>query len=374
MTRLRFNEFLLSEGPGLLGLTQRDWPRNAAILNRAQERLLNDSAASDESWIGTWAEMAFLVDRRNPYITCPRGVARLESIDVCGHPVPLHNQFHEYMRFGSGRMPKLWSKEHRGFKWFPQGYTRNTSPTFADIQNPPQQIQVFAVNTNDYIANPQTGAIPRVFIQGLDLNGNIVTSQDNGLTVQGEFITLTSPYALSVNSYSTITGIQKDVTQGQIQYFQSDPIWGSNELLLTMEPTEVTAWYRRYYIGGLPNICCQAFPPVIANQQPPTCGCPYPPRDWVMVTALAKLDLIPVVGPTDYCIIQSLEALIQECQSVRYLKMDDEASQEKADKYHKKAVQILIGQLTHMEGKNNPSILFKPFGSANLNRVHIGMR
>src|SRR6202042_407665 len=118
-------------------------------------------------------------------------------------------------------------------------------PTFTDITNPPQQIQIFAVNPADVVANLKTGAIPRVLIQGLDQNGRIVTSQDGNYTVQGEFVTLTAPYAMSVNTYSTITGIQKDVTQGEVQIYQSDPQWGIAEILLTMEPTETTGWYPR---------------------------------------------------------------------------------------------------------------------------------
>lgn len=374
MRRLRFNDFLLSEGPQLVGLDKSDLPRCAAIANRADERLLTDRAMGDEGPVGAFAEMAFSVSRENPFITCPRGVARLEAIDICQRPVPLHNQFFEYLEFGNGRMPKMdrWGRCHWGHA---AGYERNFACTMTDISNPPQQIQIFPKDQADTIPNPKTGAIPRVLLQGLDENGAIVTSIDGNcpVPVQGEFVTLAWPYALSVNSYSTLTGVQKDFTQGAVELWQSDPIWGMADILSTMEPTETTGWYRRYYINNVPRSCCSSFRPIIVNKQPPSCDCPHPKKEWVMVTAIAKLDLVPVVVPTDYFVIQSLEALISECQSIRMSRMDDTASAQKSADYHQKAIKLLLGQCQHVYGKNTPASNFAPFGRYGWERVNLGM-
>lgn len=374
MNRIRLYDAQLSELPSILGLTQGNVPAIARAVNRAQERLLYSEEANEEGWIGGWAEMAFSVSKKNPYITCPRGVARLEAIDICGRAVPLRNQFAEYMQFGDGRMPRQGRWLRRRELWNCGGFTRNHACTMQDITNPPQYIQVFAVNPADVIPNPQTNAIPRVFLQGLDQNGRIVTSMDNGRVVQGEFVTLAEPYVMSVNQYSCLTGVQKDCTQGEVQIFQSDPQWGIAEILSTMEPTETTGWYRRYFLNGIPRGCCPAFRPIQVNQTTtPTCPCPYEEKEWVMVTALAKLDLIPVAAPTDYLLIQSIEAIIAECQAIRFSKMDDPAMQTKEAAYHAKAIKILRGQGYHEEGKNTPAVLFKPFGNAGLNRLHLGM-
>ena len=332
-----------------LGLCPGD-PRAYEFINSSQERLLYDPRTPESGWIGGWAEMAFLVSRENPYITTPRGVANLIAIDGCQRPIPLSNSFQEYLEFGDGRMPQR--DRWRRIGWGPgrHGYTRNYSCTFVDICNPPQSIQIFPVNAADAQANPLTGAVPRVLLQGLDQNGNIITSQDNGVTVQGEFVTLETPYVMSVNQFSTLTGIQKDQTQGDIQIWQSDPVWGVSKILSVMEPTETTGWYRRYYIHGLPQNCCGAFRPIIVNQQPDQCGCPGDPK-FIMVTGLAKLDLVPVQSQTDYTLIQSKEAITLACQAVRMSRMDDADSKSQAKIYHDQAINLLKGMTTHREGK-----------------------
>ena len=371
MNRLRAQDLLIGDLYEAIGCSQGDFPRIFTAINRAEENLVYDRRAGDEGWVGGWSELVFAVNRKNPYITTPRGVARLEAMDVCSRPVPLNNQFYEYMLFGSGRMPRdrRWENAKR---WgYMQGFSRNTVPTFTDLSNAPQQIQILATNPNDYQPNA-AGYIPRVFVQGLDVNGNPVYTQDGGVTVAGEFVVIKSPYGLTNNQFSFITGLQKDPTQGDIQFWQSDPTWGTAELLSTMEPSETTAWYRRYYINSLPRNCCPSFRPVRVNAQPPLCGCPYEPKEYVQVTALAKLDLVPVTCPTDYLLTQSAEAVISECQSIRMYGMDDAGAKAQGKVYHDRAIEILMGQRVHREGKNTVAVDFKPFGSASLRRQRIG--
>lgn len=373
INRLRAYDLVNSDFAQVLGFCTGDLPRIFDAINRAQERLIYAKEAAEEGWAGGWAEMAFGVNPKCPYLTTPRGVARLEAIDGCNRPIPLYSQFYEYLEYGNGRMPKTDRWIGRCANWRQAGYARNYTPTFTDISNPPQQIQIFAVNPTDTLPNPQTGAIPRVFVQGLDQNGNIVTSQDGPNIVQGEFITLAQPYAFSVNTYSTLTGLQKDQTLGEVQIWQSDPIWGNGEILSVMEPTELTGWYRRYYLNGLPHGCCPTFRPIIVNKQPDTCGCPYERKEWVMVTALAKLDLIPVQALTDYCLIQSKESMIAEAQSIRMSKMDDAGSRAQSTEYHAEAVRLLSGEVKHKEGKNTVAVSFAPFGRYGWGHTRIGM-
>lgn len=371
MRRTRLVDFRNSRGPKACGISPGDLPGCASIVNAAQERLIYDKSQNDEGWSQTFVELVVAVCRENPYITCPRGVARLESIDVCDQPVRLSNNFQEYLLFGNGRMPK----DNRWGRWsscLTQGFTRNNAVTFTDLQSPPQQIAVFATNPQDLVPNA-AGAIPRVMVGGLNAQGSAIWTQDGNNTVMGEFIALASPYGESVNQFSQLTGIQKDVTLGDIQIFQIDPIWGSMELLLTMEPTETTANYRRYYLNGLPANCCNHNRFYLPQKSPVECNCPYPPKQWALVTALAKLDFVPVAGDTDYLTINNLEAVIAECQAVRYSSMDTENAAALEAKNHQQAIRLLIGQLTHEQGKNSPAVVFSPFGSAHLDRLRIGM-
>lgn len=91
------------------------------------------------------------------------------------------------------------------------------------------------------------------------------------------------------------------------------------------------------------------------------------------MTALVKRDLVPVVYDTDFFLCTNLEALIAEAQSVRYSEMDDANAMSKSAERHMAAIRLLIGQATHSEGKNTPSVNFRPFGSADLRKVHVGM-
>jgi len=176
--------------------------------------------------------------------------------------------------------------------------------------------------------------------------------------VQGVYLTLASPFVATQFIVGQITGIQKDVTAGQVQIVAIDPTTGAQTTLLTMEPGETTAWYRRYFLASLPNDCCR-LPPFTVPQP-------------LTVTAIAKLELIPVVTDPDFLLIQNLEALKHEAMAYRYSKMDTaEAKKLEADN-HLAAIRLLIGEIRHYLGQDLPAINFSPFGSARLSRQRIG--
>jgi hypothetical protein len=350
MPRLTFANFRSSQGPSLCGLSQQDSGRCADIANRAQSRLLSCPEQGDEGWWGTWAEMAFTVSQTAPYLTTPRQVARLEMITVCNRPVPPRNQFYEYLQYGNGRMPKTFVKCDRRYLW--SVYSRNNVPTFIDLTSPPQNIAVYPMNPSD--------AGKQVLLQGQDSFGEtLYTLDSNNANAVGEYLTLAFPFVATTQPISVLTGIQKDVTLGPIQIFQLDPNTGALVLLGTMEPGETTASYRRYYFDNLPSNCCP---------QPP--GSTAQP---ISVTALAALENIPVFADSDYFIIQNLEALIAEAQSVYYAAKEDAGSKAIAKERHKEAVGLLIGELTRYQGKNQPAVQFAPFGSARLERKRVSM-
>lgn len=349
MQRLRLYDVRLSRFPTVLGLCQADVNRTAEFVNAAQRRLLYAKEAGDEGWWGTFAEMAFNVSVTSPYLTLPREVARLEAVTVCSKPVKVHNQFFEYLQFGNGRLPKVWRSECCPV--ITEGFTRNSVPTFTDLTSPPQLVRVFTTDPADI------ESAKRVLIQGTDAQDQVIYSQDGLNQVSGIFLTFQSPFTTSTQTFKTITGIQKDITAGQVQIFQVDPTTGNDVLLLTMEPTEQTASYRRYYFNGLPRSCCFNVGTIQTLQ----------------LTAIVKLDLIPVRTDTDYCLIQNLEALTEEAKSIRYSEMDTTSAKTMAAEAHKQAIRLLIGELTHFIGKDDPALIFAPFGSARLERVRVGM-
>lgn len=352
--RLRLYDCQISRLPKVVGLCQDNIPGIARYVNAAQQRLLYAPEAADESWYGTWAEVRLNVSRAAPYITLPREIARIEAITICDRPVPVFNQFYEYLTFGNGRMQR-----HRlncaGQK-VRAAYTRNNEPLFTDVHNGPQLITLYASDAADV-----TGT-KRVLLQGFDQNNQPIYTNDGGNTILGEFVTLASPFATSKNQFVRITGIQKDVTSGPVQIFQMSPTTGEQVLLSTLEPGEQTTSYRRYFFDCLPCSCCPT-----PNVQVPIQNC-LPPQ----VTAIAKLELIPVVNPTDWLLFQNLEAVIEAAAAVRFSEMDNASAQQQVEIHHKRAIRLLNGELGHYLGVNTAAVRMEVFGSAKLEHQAIG--
>lgn len=277
----------------------------------------------------------------------------MEQLDVCGRPARVNNQFWEYLEFGNGRL-RLPGQRGRHRRFFPtQAYARNNTPIQADFPPTPQLISVFITNPED--------VGKRILLQGNDQNGLNIYSQDIlNNPVQGQFVTFQLPFATAPQQFSAITGVQKDMTAGPIQVFTVDPITGAQVLILTMEPTEETAWYRRYHLDPLPWNCCDG-----ARNPDPT-------QNQVTCTAIAMLEHIPVKVETDYLLIQERRALTLEAQSHRMSRNESPAAMAQAKAYHQEAVRLLIGQLTRMQGLLSPAIQFKPWGNATLARAGVG--
>jgi hypothetical protein len=345
MHRLRLFDLRLGDLAQALGYCADDIPRISKAVNAAQQRLLHAREAGDEGWWGTWAEMVFNVSRDDPYITCPRSVARLEGIAVCGEPIPVNNQFYEYLSFGNGLLPKTWLTCNTGLI---QAYSRNNVPTTRDLTGTDQVISVYPIDPTDVNKS--------VIIQGTDTFGNVTRSRDVYSVINGQKLTLTVPFVNPPSHYNTITGIQKDRTNGPVQITQTDPITFETRLLLEMEPSEMVSGYRRYYLSELPTNCCHV------------------PGDstTVQVKAIAKLEFIPVVVDTDYCIIQNAEAIIEECMSIRYSRIDTVSAKQMSREHHRNAIGLLNGELTHYLGMDQPAVIFAPFGSAHLRNQKIG--
>ena len=342
----RLLDFKLSRFPSALGFCQADTVTAAHYVNSATQRLLYAAESNDSGFWGAWAEMAFTVDRCDPYLTTGRNVARLEAIDVCSYPIAVNNQFFEYLRFGFGRLPKNLSQRSDCLNNV-AAYDRGTFPSFSDLKPPNKIIRVYLGDASD--------ANKRTLIQGLDNNNQTIYSIDNAVQVEGLFLTLTAPFVDMPFEMLKLTGIQKDITNAPVSYFEVDTVTGLSRLIATLEPTETVSGYRRYYLDNLPLNCC-------GNTASST----------VQLTAIAKLDFIPVKGDTDYLLVGNIEALGNECQSIRYSETDATPGKGMAEYHHKQAIRLLNGELIHREGKTNPAINFAPFGTAHLSCLGFG--
>lgn len=355
--RLRLYDARISELPASNGLCATDVASVANLVNRCQRRLLYARESGDEGWYGTFAEILFSgISRTSPFVTCSRSIARIEALTVCHQVVPVQNPFYEYLTFGNGRMPRLWPCDNYGVM---NAYGRNNAVTFASKPNTPQAIRIYSSDPNDAASGF------RVLLQGFDQNNAVIYSQDGENQVQGEYLYLASPFVTSVNLFSNqLQGIQKDTTQGVLSFFTVDPATGDETLIHTMEPGEQVASYRRYYLNNLPANCCSTG--VSANDCSVT-------NATLQIKAICKLELIPAVCDQDWLLLQNLEALIEEAKSIHFSDMEDATSKGQAVIHHTNAIRLLNGELRHYYGKDEPAIQFRPFGSARLERLNVGM-
>lgn len=343
--------------PQLIGYCLEDVVDLAEAINAAQQRLVMCGEGGEQGWWGGWARMRFNVLRSDPYITLGRYGTRLMDVGVCTRIAGIQNEFYEFLEFGNGLLPKTSCTNNtaRAADCAPaQILDRGEYPTFRDIATTgSRRIRVRPVDPLDGSGNYRT------LIQGTDPFDNIIYSQNGSSRVTGQYVNIVDPFADLPTLLNTLTGIQKDVTNGQIQYYDVDPTTGDETLILTMEPSETVAGYRRYYLSGLPVSCC----PVVRDAS----GTPT-----AQVEAIVKLALLPLAVDSDYLLIQNAEAIIAECQSARYSTMDLPNAKVMAQSAHKDAVRFLQGELAHHLGTDKPAVGFFPFRTARLEKQAIG--
>lgn len=350
MSRTTFGMFRQSRAPQSLGNCARDIPGLAALVNEATEQAVK--AGGETGFWGCWQKMAFAVDPADPYITLPRDVARLINIAVCKFPIRIQNSFFEYLEAGIGVQPTTCNSECQ----FLETYDRGTFPTFRDLDvtGNPKVIRLYPTDQRD------VGR--RVFIQGKDSNGTVLRSLDNGVDVPGIYVTLETPFTDTEFQFGEdsgdhpITGVQKDLTVSDVRMYEVDVETGEMVLLSLLQPSELVSCYRRYFLNGLPNSCCQA------DEE----------QDTVAVTALAKLEFVPVAVDQDYLMIGNIPALKALCESVRYGEIDNPQALAMSKVKWDKGIKMLNQELQHYLGRQNPALHFAPFRTATLRRAGVG--
>lgn len=335
----------MSRLPQVIGKCASDVPGIAAYVNEATQRLIY--ASGETGWWGGWKRVLFpVVSTANPYITLPRQFARAINLDVCTMPVRIHNEFWEFLPGGVGLRDPTNQPDWCGNL---AGYERGTVPTMVDLTTTNQLLRVYFTDSRD------AGA--RILVSGLDQNSLPIYSQDGLVSVNGFYITLAAPFATSTFIVTSITSIQKDATFGDVILKQVDATTGVEVTLSRYGPDEMLPAYRRYYLTNLPSNCCTAAGATVS----------------VYVTALCKLEFIPVTRDTDMLILGNIPALISECQAIRYSEMDVTNAAQLEVKCHRQAIRFLQNEQRHMEGEQEPAVSVDTFQGAPLSRQSIGI-
>lgn len=339
MPRATVSDVRFSRFSQVIGKCANDIAAILPVLNEATQRLLQ--ASGETGWFGCWEKVAFNVSVANPYITLPRQFARAINLDVCRFPVRMRNEFYEFLPGGIGLQTPCsdWCGNIAG-------YERGEVPSMVDMDGAADNfIRVYLSNSAD--------AGKRVLITGTDANDLQIYSIDGSNNVNGTFLTLTIPFATTSFYIKTIQALQKDVTFGDVIVKQVNGVTGVETLLSRLAPTEINPAYRRFYISKLPSGCC-----------PSNTG-------HVTVTALCKLQYVPVYQDTDQLIIANIPALIEEAQAIRYSSMDIPNAALLEQKHHNKAIRLLQNEQRHELG-NQMSVVCDPFYGASLQSQMIG--
>lgn len=341
--------------PDVIGSPSNDVPTIARYVNRAQQMLIG--AGGETGFWGGWQKVVFNVSRCHPYITLPAQFARAINMDVCSFPIRIQNEFYEFLEAGIGLQDFYRGEQWRRGDWCGalQGFERGTWPTMVDLTPTNQFLRAYLTDVRDVGKRI-------LFTPAKDQNGNYIYSTDGNANPNGFYLTLAQPFTdSSVGGkpmvVTEIGGIQKDITYGDVLLYQVDATTGVQVLLSRYGPTEMSPAYRRYYINRMPCGCfCHT------RQSP--CIQPQPVDPYVPVTAMCKLEHIPVAQLTDWMVIGNIPALIEECKAIRYSDMDNAGAAQMSANYHSKAIRLLNQEMTHYLGSLNPAVNFAPFGTA----------
>jgi hypothetical protein len=318
-------------------------------LNQGTQELIN--IAGEDGFWGCDHKVVFNVTRTDPYITLPPQYARMISMDVCRHPVPIQNEHYEFLEFGIGlQVPCTNESPFLGMQCGTlQGFDRNVVSTAYDLTATNQYLRAYITDVRDI-------GVKFLISGALDANGVGIYTNDVNLQVDGFYLILDQPFVTSASIVTSFLAVSKPVTFGDVLLYQVDATTGVEVLLSRYTPQETNPAYRRYFIKSLPCGCCQS---------------PTNPG-YVQVTTMLKVEYRPIVNPSDFLIIGNIPALKAICESIRYSEIDNALSQTLSIKKKADAVTLLNQELSHYIGKSRPAINVALFGSARLEDACIG--
>jgi hypothetical protein len=328
--RANFGSLRLGDLPEAIGLCAADTPRLLRAVSAATHRLL--IAGGESGFWGSFDRIAFNVTQGNPYLITPANVARVINLTSCSRGIAIRNGFFELLQYGVG----LRGPDCCGNSCVPtQIYDRGTQPFLTDMTTG-SVLRIFPTNAAD--------VGKRIFFNGIDTNGIPVSSIDNGVTVPGVFVTLALPYVDTPLAFNVINSVQKDLTLAMVSVYQINADT-TLSLLAQYPANQQFPSYRKYFVGNLPTNCCNTA----------TLG-------MVQMEAMCKIDFQKYTSDMDDLLLANEQALIEECQSLRYSKMDDGTAKAEAALHHRTAIRLLNQELDHYLGKDSMAVNISYFG------------
>ena len=272
-------------------------------INEAQQRLMYQG-----KWPGTYVRYA--VTNSSGTITWPRQLETIETVAIDDLPGVVRNEWYEFLESGPGLRD---SADCDSYTLIDRG----EAPCFSDLNGTDKKLRTYTSVTAD--------AGLKVLLQGYDQNGDWIRTQDPATNAwrDGEEVVLTSTYIDTTNFFSTLSAVQKPVSEGNVKLYERDTTNSTQRLIADYQPSETRPTYRRSLISGLED------------------------NDDAVVTVTGKLRFTPAVADSDWLHIGYEAAIKEMVMSIR--KAENNLVKE-AEAYEARAVKLLQEQLMHHLG------------------------
>lgn len=255
------------------------------LINAATRQLMRRG-----DWVGTITPIHVCV--RNGCLVFPRYVGSIRKLNLCSRrpnngsmqAVPLKNEWFEFIE------PRAFRHGFSGMGEQPVMFSEGRAPAYSDIYGDGRLVRAYP--------RCQADIGKTITIFGVD-NGNqpLRTNNGDGTWSDGVTITLADPFGSTSLFVRRIDRVVKDVTQCQVFLYAYNASADVLEDLAIYDPGETSPDYQRYKLQSQQGRSC--------------CG------NANSVVALVKLQYIPAKFDTDLVIIDNLDALKLEIQSIR---------------------------------------------------------
>lgn len=308
-----------------------DSPEFAQLVNKAVRKLMRRG-----DWQSTLTPAYFCV--RNGCVVFDRYVGNVRRLNICNRTIPVHNMWGTYLE-GKGGCHYGWHNWRGGdCSLTNEGKTS----VFQDIQGEGRTVRVYTRCNVDYGK--------KTWIFGVDNNGQpLQTDNGDGTFSMGVVITAAAPFGSSNTFIRHIDYTLREATQCPTDMYAYNATTNLLEDVAHYEPSETRPSYEKARLGGnWPNNFTTSCAP----------GCCSTVKG---VLAMVKLKFIPAIADTDLILIDNLDALALEIQSIKFAESGDLAN---SVAYEASSIRELNRQLEDDSPDDQFSVSNNVFGGA----------
>lgn len=309
MNRLRYSD-IKADIAEALNVCSSD-SKVLTLTNEAHQRLVNKG-----KWVGTLLTYRICVGT-DSCLVWPRQIETIEAWALCHSPGMLRNRWYEFNSQGPGIIK-------HDQNWFTTMIDKDPVVAFDEISNNSslKRIQVTADVTE--------AAGLKILLQGYDQNANWIRTLVGGVWIDGEQVTISTTAQLTTNYFTTLTGVQKPVTNGPVRLAEYTTT--VIKQLAYYESDEQVPIYRKSFLPGMENMT----------------GCDDSSDcESKSVTVIAKLRHIDVRGDNDWLLLGNRSAIRLMAQAILKEKRNLLAE---AAGYEAQATRLLQEELSSYEG------------------------